>query len=217
MKRLIVGLLLSASLMLAGPILFGVHNDSDGCTGAACSAPFAGLEYQQVYSASAFFAQSHAAFWIDEIDLAGIFRNVSVDITISLSTTARAVGGLSSSDLASNLGPDNTVFVHYVGAVGPVFAGTPFYYDPAAGNLLMDIMVHSFSVGTSPPVPSVHVYEDLSSGVMSRAAVMGGAGFGDLEGMVTTFQGEAIPEPSSVILVAGPLLAALALRRRRPQ
>lgn len=214
MIRFILGLLLSASLALAGTIVLGVHNDSDGCNGAACSGfPFAGLEYQQVYSASAFLAQSGGVFRIDTIGLAGIFQDASVNLTISLSTTAAAVGALDSSDLASNLGPDNTVFLNYSGAVGPVFTGTPFYYNPATGNLLIDIVVNSFGVGTNP---KVHVYEDVSSGVMSRAANMGGSGFSDLEGMVTTFEGETVPEPSSILLVTGALLAALALRRRQP-
>jgi hypothetical protein len=213
MVRFIMSLLLSASLALAGTIVFGVHDDSDGCTPATCGAfPFASLEYQQVYSASAFLAQSDGAFRIDAIELAGIFQNASVNLTISLSTTARAVGALDSSDLASNLGPDNAVFLNYSGPVGPVFTGTPFYYDPAMGNLLMDIVVNSFSVGTKP---SVHVWEDKDSGVMSRAANMGGSGFSDLEGMVTTFEGETVPEPSSILLLTGALLAALALRRKR--
>ena len=65
---------------------------------------------------------------------------------VSLSTTSKPVNGLSS-NLASNIGADNTViFTGNLGGTGTVSSFTitgtaPFVYDPAAGNLLVDIVV----------------------------------------------------------------------------
>ena len=107
------------------------------------------IHYQQVYAASAFndptqinsltfFRIAAAAFGLSNTILSGNYQ-------ISLSTTTRAVGELST-DLASNIGPDSVVVFSgsLGGSANPSFTvalTTPFGYSPAEGNLLLDVVV----------------------------------------------------------------------------
>ena len=175
--------------------------------------------YQQVYGASDFGAISPAGGFISEIwfgraqsspDFPGaILQNVA----LSFSTTAKAVDGLSSV-FAENRGADAKT-VHS----GPLpFSSSdadlpfttriqldqPFYYNPAVGNLLLEIENHHglpqapipplFGVTTSSSTidaVSVAWSFDLSSPT-ARAV---GAG-----GLLTKFVVTPVPEPSPLVL-----------------
>jgi hypothetical protein len=63
--------------------------------------------------------------------------------TFKLSTTSASVGS-PSGVFAANVGPDEQVFTTTVIPGGPIpasfsFTGVPFHYDPALGNLLIEI------------------------------------------------------------------------------
>jgi hypothetical protein len=102
-----------------------------------------GTEYQEAYSGSDFTGPVS----ITGIDffLANGFSGslYGGTYTLSLSVISSDIGGLSSSDLASNVGSDDTVFesVALSGAAPTMltFTGAPFLYNPSEGNLLLDI------------------------------------------------------------------------------
>ena len=110
-------------------------------------------QYQQIYSASA-FSQPFLIFTISfQTGFDNSAQQATYDFTLSLGTTSRSPGN-----------PGST----YSGTFTPVFSGivlvnftnpgnfdfniplsTPFLYNPALGNLLMDVVIHSAT--DSPP------------------------------------------------------------------
>jgi hypothetical protein len=147
---------------------------------------------------------------------------------IDLSVTSAAVNGLNGSNLNNNIGANDVVI--FDGAL-PAISGnelviplsTPYTYNSASGNLLMDVNASGLSGGT--------VYLDADNngdagGVFSREyTVCGGTcGFDDNWGLVTGFTtsaatSTAVPEPSSLSLFGATLLgfAGFAFYRRRKQ
>jgi hypothetical protein len=143
------------------------------------------------------------------------------NIRVELSTTSKMPDGLSST-FAENVGTDNTVVysgllrLNYVTFIS---LQTPFLFDPAQGNLLMD--VRNFA---TPPAPSFGVRqflgEDTRGDTISSVASLDvnsptarvGSG-----GMVTLFQVTAVPEPSTLLLllVGGSALVVSGWRRKR--
>ena len=105
--------------------------------------------YQQVYAATAFpeaLNITSLTFYNDIADqdtaiAPGTYR-------MSLSTTNKAINGLNTLDLDANVGVDNPLVATLV-ATDPISVpegtdfllvlSSPFMYDPANGNLLLDI------------------------------------------------------------------------------
>ena len=194
--------------------------------------------YQQVYDATGFGSPGDV-IWISDIafrvdqpngDL-GAF--VVQDVDVHLSTTAKAVNGLSGGSTAaldSNVGNDSTLVFSGTlnwdpcGATACVFDPfdesihftTPFVYDPTAGNLLLEI--YNFS---TPPFPNNFfdaVQNDASmSNTRDMIDVVDGTThhfFTDAVGLVTQFT-FTVPEPGAISSVASALLALAGLKRRR--
>src|ERR1051326_9125814 len=123
------------------------------------------MRYQQIYDAAQFSAVDPGYKYISAIYFRAdsSVRTVGTWITniqINLSTTSRSVTNLSPV-FAENIGPDDTVVfgpqvlsIQGGGCCSPqafdvgVALTKPFFYDPAAGNLVLD--VRNFSGG---PVP----------------------------------------------------------------
>ena len=181
------------------------------------SVAFGGINttYQQVYASSNF---GFGPVMISEIDFflfaAGQLNPGTFDIF--LSTTSAPVNGLNTVDFNANRGADNTLFGHFVlGGAAPAtlaFNGPAFFYNPASGNLLVDVRSSLTSNGTA----AFKANNGDAGGVYSRAHNFG-TGFSGF-GLQTQFVSvTATPEPATLLLVASGLagIAAVCSRRRR--
>jgi hypothetical protein len=210
------------------PNLMGQEGNS------ASSTPFnqTGVRFQQVYDASQF---SSVVGWIREIEFrvdaggAGMdFLNATLsNIQISVSTTLRQPDSLSPV-FADNVGLNNNIVylgpltmsgrnAHFPGGPNTFESGvrftTPFFYDPAQGNLLLDVRNY-FGAATSPfdavnspgdPVSSLFALgADSTSGTLSTV------------GLVTLFVIDPVPEPSTwALVVSGLIVFALSVCTRQ--
>jgi PEP-CTERM motif len=200
MAGIVVGGLLLASAAHATTIVLPAEPNGGNCLPFGCS-DLQVTHFQEIYSSAAF----SGPIMIGGIDF---FRTNSIQagnlnsgsFTLSLSTTSKQVGGLDAANLGNNLGPDNALFATAVLLGGPAgnilsFAGGPFYYDPALGNLLLDIQIsgldHSGD-GAYFDVPAT------PTGSLSRAfnGLLAGQ---DTGGLVTRF--DPIPEPATGVLI----------------
>lgn len=165
-------------------------NDSGASSGPS-------IHYQQVYSASAFSGptqiNSLTFFRVLAAQFGGTSTVLAGNYRVSLSTTTRAVNGLSA-NLASNIGSDNMViFNGNLGGLSstPSFtitASAPFFYDPSLGNVLLDIVVTD---QTAVFNGSGNGYNDADARgvVTTRAYAFVGSASGpvDVFGLVTLF------------------------------
>jgi hypothetical protein len=205
------------------------------------------LEYQQVYAASQFAAFAPGGEDISSIvfrvgaDAAarldhGIFATTIPLIQFTLSTTAATPDNLSST-FSANLGGDATTVYGVAGVGSPLAISstgslqgnpsafditipltTPFHYDPAAGNLLLQ--VQNYSGATSPT--GIELDGTIATGdSVSRVMTLGSATATtatsiDSEGLVTEFVATPVPEANvSSLVVAGLLLGVPLFLRRR--
>lgn len=157
------------------------------------------MRYQQVYAASQFGELPAGGGFVTAIAFRlhpgwSSFSNVLSAVQINLSTTSKAPGGLSTT-FAANVGANNTV-VYNNGALSLASANignppefdivipltTPFLYNPAAGNLLLD--VRNSGGGTTSPFDA-----DSTNSAVSRlrGGVSDTTGATDNIGLVTEF------------------------------
>ena len=186
------------------------------------TAPFSTFytgQYQQIYSASVF----GQPFLISTISFQTGFdsgaQQATYDFTLSLGTTSRTPGNPGSS---------------YSGTFTPVFSGivpvnftnprsfdfniplsTPFLYNPALGNLLMDVVMHSAT--DSPPGSSLFAWSqnDPQLGRVYNSSGTGPATAGPNNGLVTSFTGATtVPDSGATVLLLGADVAAVVGVRR---
>jgi hypothetical protein len=193
------------------------------------------IRIQQVFSSSEFppffgpLEIVQIAFRPDGI--VGVpFQTTNPYLQFNLSTTTRSPDATAPDGLSltfdENTGTDDTIVRAGPATYGTVDSGpvggpkrfdivfpfsTPFIYDPARGNLLLDIR----SIGTFAPanfdVESTH--SDSVSTI--NASVSSPTGFFDTFGFVTQFTFTTVPEPAPfVLLVTGLAVMAGLLRRK---
>jgi hypothetical protein len=155
--------------------------------------------------------------------------SVTRNTEITLSTTTRPIGGLSTT-FSQNIGSNVTPVFSGVLAISSAFAGpatgpkdfdivvnfiTPFLYDPSAGNLLMDVKNFGGSGGNTGS------FDAASNGTLSRlrsSDVNSLTGDIAADGLVTRFTTASISVPDSsdsVALLVLSMAGLVALRRYR--
>ena len=186
------------------------------------------MRYQQVYASSDFATTMPLGGYISAIrfDVATDqngghpFLATLPRLQINLSTTTMAVDGLSTV-FAQNVGADDTVVFGpssitlsddgFSGADIIIRFGTPFFYDPSAGNLLMD--VRNFGGGSTSPFNANDSPGDTVSSLWSLS-VGDPAGRLQTTGLITVFEVTPVPEPATVgLFVVAALFLGLFRRK----
>ncbi|HKQ39013.1 MAG TPA: PEP-CTERM sorting domain-containing protein [Verrucomicrobiae bacterium] len=140
-----------------------------------------------------------------------------------MSTTAKNPDALSPV-FAGNVGPDETVVysgpLHFYETEAEKYdihiPITPFRYDPAAGNLLIDIFNYAPLLSRRDPDWAIDYAErplDSVSALCGKATDT--SGFASTAGMMTRFTYTPIPEPSTWALLATALTVLGVLRFTR--
>ncbi len=197
--------------------------------------------YQQVYGASAFAGVPAGGAYLTQIafrpdaEFGAAFASILPSVRIDLAVTMAAVDGLSTT-FASNLTSGSTIVYGGVSgaalALSSAFTGpaggpkafdiiitftTPFFYDPALGNLLLD--VRNFGGGTTTLFDAQSMLNDSISRVGTFGGGVGSAtgNFADSLGLVTkfTYAPAAAPENAESALLLGLGAGALFWLRRR--
>jgi PEP-CTERM motif len=210
------------------------------------------MRYQQVYDASDFSAVTSTqyitqiAFRVTGDGFGSAFTATLPNIQIDLSTTAASPDALDPT-FANNVGADDKVVYGpgplALSSVGPDGSGpggtspfdvvialqTPFPYNPANGNLLMDVRNNGggITVQAASPYGSDLDGEYAFTDSVSRSYTYFGdvnsptADIATTDGLVTQFTFEpsipAVPEPASVTLLGMGIasLAGYGWRRRK--
>ena len=177
------------------------------------------IHYMQIFSASAFAGPisfdtiSFAAF--TQYTLPAVLNG---NYAISFHTTTTGLGA------AYPIGPLANSASFFNGALGiPTVAstfsinGTAYNYNPADGNLVMDIVVTNQD-NVSNGSGNGYLWADYTGATTTRAYVIGaGTGVSQLGALVTEFNSipGGVPEPASwAMLIAGFGLTGAAMRRR---
>ena len=190
------------------PLLYSFGDCTPGCT----------PQFQQVYSASLF----SGPVMITGIEFEYLQGDLSENYVFTLSTSANPTGALSSV-FSENIGADAQQFYSGVllapnSSSRANFVGTPFYYDPGNGDLLLDITHATSNNGTQSTYIGGYS-ASLQSVSRAYSFLSTGEGYvGDQNvGLLTVFTvGAAVPEPANwAMLIAGFGLVGAIQRRRR--
>lgn len=171
------------------------------------------IRYQQVFDASQFSRLNPGGGLINRIAFRGHgpgvpFTGTVAQLQVNLSTTQKSPDSLSST-FADNVGPDDTQVFSSPLQTAVTFTGdpknfdvvvnftTPFFYNPAKGNLLLDIRNSQGGVevppsdqeldGTSASGDSVSRVYNLGDVTAANAGQNGGVDEKDTYGLITQF------------------------------
>ena len=228
MKKLILttlaGLTLGIPVFAATDVVPNGYENQEAGGGFSPPLSSGEVHYQQLYDASQFQPLLPGGALITEIrfrtdgPLGNSFNATLQDVEIRLSTSTRNVAGMSKF-FADNTGADETIVYPrgslpftgtHSGITGPksfsvvIPLPKPFYYNPAAGNLLFDYRNYGrppqdgslLDAWTSEPSP----FALIKGGINSDQSDIG-LGVAR-EGLVTQFVFVSVPEPSTFVLIA---------------
>jgi hypothetical protein len=227
-----VGLLLMSALTSAsrgGTITYGNTSLGEVNTfpfGGSYQTVWEATEYQQVYSGTQFGSGAFAINSVSFFNGPNVSALADGTYVISISTTPAAVGALDS-NMANNIGADDETFFNgtlpsSVGAGGLLTftLATPFNYNPANGNLLLDFQISGVTSLSSPLFAS----QNSDFGTLSSRMVNGLASNTTGWGLVTQFNftGASVPEPPTLPMAVIAIVSVGAFarhhrRQRRPR
>jgi hypothetical protein len=197
-------------LRVGDPSLHGENGFPFGTLPASYG--YSNTRYQQVYSSALFpqpFSISEIVFFVSSNGGAAL---LPATMEIYLSTTAVGVNEIDGRAFDDNLGEQTRYFATIGGDTLPgselAIFGQPFRYDPAMGNLLVDVRVHDAPFGYTGPFFAAFTPADRAAGgpaLVSRWHDFG-TGFDDI-GLATAFRGR-IAEPGTLLLMVAGLIAA---------
>jgi hypothetical protein len=209
-------LLACGSSVSAATIEVPAPREQDGiASGPFAFGPNVSYRWQQVYSSAAFssFGQGPGQITSMGYDINASGGTV-YSVQVNLSTTAKAVDGLSTT-FSQNVGADDVMVLgastlywtgNPQGYDGVINFTTPFVYNPAAGNLLVDLRVYSSGTAigsfeylqafaTSRPNDWVSSVLEPNVNATTGALTTGG--------LNTLFTYTPVPEPKVGVLVLG--------------
>jgi hypothetical protein len=211
-KRLAAALFLSWAVTAPAhaDVTVGTPSIGGNCYPFGCG--YAG-EYQQVYGSSAFsgpinintvefFFPAGGNPWTDNTG----------SYTLAFYLTSQPVNGLSTTP-ASNEAVLLSNFGTFTPGLGYTFVGNSFSYDPALGNLLLDVIASG-----TPNDSNALSYSYASGDPMSNLYRSGGTGAytTSTNGLVTRFSTTAVPEPSTwALLLLGFFAIGTVMRSRK--
>ena len=173
--------------------------------------------YQQVYAASAFGGpiDIHELVFYATSNTQAPIPNSTMQLFLSV--TDRGVNEISYRPFDDNLGANTRLFANLSGGLSLtntelVIGGVPFYYDPALGNLLLDLRVSGATAGQTGPFFAALMGDGSGPMPFSRWHDFG-IGF-DNRGLVTGFRSK-VTEPGTLALLGLGLAGLGAIRRRK--
>lgn len=208
----------AVELVIGDPKVYPVGENAFPFSSLPAYYGYPSTRYQQVYAASAFGGPidiHELVFYATSNTQAPIPGSM---MQLFLSVTDRGVNEISYRPFDDNLGADTRLFATLGGGLSLknaelVIGGVPFYYDPAQGNLLLDLRVSGGTAGQSGPF-FAEVKGDGSSPMPFSRWHDFGIGF-DNRGLVTGFRSK-VTEPGTLALLGlGLGLTGLGLSRRR--
>jgi PEP-CTERM motif-containing protein len=227
----------AAEIFIDAPGLGGPGNTSALQPFAFEQAGATSIRYQQVYSASEFRNELPQGGFISALIFASDYETGRNFITgwpsvqIDLSVAQRGADELSSV-FADNVGADAlTVYPNGPLSLTGTAQGTtsrisfqnPYFYDPAQGNLLLEIRIFSPSGFPNDPfrrAGPLEAYDNiLGSDTVSRVFAYDAnatSGIADSIGLLTIFVATPVPEPSTTALtvLAISVFGSWLIRRR---
>jgi hypothetical protein len=206
----------------------GAPGYSGNCYPFSCFAgDYGGSTFQEIYSGSAFGGpvkiDSASFFFSGSGAFGGNGEMDSASYHVTFWTSSLAPGGLTNIgalNVGAQIGDFGTVSFGGPMPSTLTISGAPFLYNPAAGNLVMQVDV----TGLTQAVGYQSFFQNDVSGATQRYWAYNGSPVGSLDylaeyngALVTSFDVSPVPEPAEwtlLLLGVGALGAALRTRRR---